>query len=126
MPEVRMICNLLDIAGKTYELEKAGSLYSSQGQKEYAMLNPSRCQPLVVYNKTHICADPATLAKYLCTVMKLYKLYPKDGAEKIQIDAMLEVVYLQFKRTTDRLIKLHIQKKARELEKMKALGTQQK
>ena len=42
----------------------------------------------------------------------MYPLASKSQEARQKIDMILEVVFLHFKRTTDRLVKIYIQKKA--------------
>ena len=74
--------------------------------------NPARTMPLVLINETKILADPATLAKHICRHYKMEQLYPLAAnmdLERQKIDQILEVVFLHFKRASDRLCKLSIQ-----------------
>lgn len=65
-PEMRLICNILDITGRQYRLESIGDPFSDKGIKDEAAFNTARVMPLVIINETKILADPATLAKHIC------------------------------------------------------------
>ena len=65
-PEMRTICNILDMANRSYKVEPACDIFSEAGQKEVALYNPAKVNPLVVINGTKILADPATLIKHIC------------------------------------------------------------
>ena len=45
-PEMRAICNLMDLSGRNYQTE-AFNILSAQGQKTYKQLNLSMSMPLV-------------------------------------------------------------------------------
>ena len=60
------MCNLLDTAKKTYNVEPVCDIFSEAGQKEVALYNPAKVNPLIVINGTKILADPTTLIKHIC------------------------------------------------------------
>ena len=114
-PEMRLICNIFDTVSRPYRVESAGDIFTAVGQKDEAAFNPARVQPIVVINDTKILADPVTLVKHVCRNFSLEQMYPlasKSQEARQKIDMILEVVFLHFKRTTDRLVKIYIQKKA--------------
>ena len=93
--------------------------------------NPSQSQPVVIIDKMNLLADPITLGKYICRAYQMQELYPmsdeEEEAETRQtIDHLLEVNQVQFKRTTERLTKLEIQKRTRAVGKLPALNEAKK
>ena len=108
-PEMRMICNLFDLTKRQYSVTEC-DVFTAEGQKQYELVNAARSMPLVIVNKTNLMADPPTLAKYLCQYYSMESLYPSQSQsiERLRIDTMLEVVYLQFRKATDRLTKFEI------------------
>lgn len=114
-PEMRMICNLFDLSGRNYKVEQVGEIFTESGLKEETAFNPARTMPLVLINETKILADPATLAKHICRHYNMEQLYPLAAnmdRERQKIDQILEVVFLHFKRASDRLCKLSIQERS--------------
>ena len=49
-PEMRTVCGILDVGKRTYRVEKT-DIFTEKGQKEEAMGNPARVQPLVIINE---------------------------------------------------------------------------
>ena len=110
-----MICNLFDIANRSYKVDSVGDIFTEQGQRDELSSNPSRAMPQVIMNGTKILADPATLVKHICRSFKMEQLYPLSAnmdEERQKIDQMLEVCYLHFKINSDRLVKLTIRSRA--------------
>ena len=108
---MRAVCNILDTAQRSYRVESAGDIFSEGGQRDEASFNPSRAMPLVVINETKILADPATLIRHICRHFGMEQLYPLSAnmqEERQKIDQILEVAYLHFKLSADRLVKLTI------------------
>ena len=126
LPEVRTVCNLLDLAGKSYIEDNSFDVFTETGQKEFAAFNPAQSQPVVIIEKTNLLADPSTLCKYICRKYSLNDFYPlgddeDDVINRQTIDRILEVNQVQFKRTCERLTKLAFQKKCRAVGKMPEL-----
>ena len=108
-PEVRLVCNMFDTVGRKYRVEQAGDILTEAGQRDEASFNPSRAVPIVVVNDVKILADPCTLVKHLCRQFQFEQLYPVlQEAERLKIDKILDVCFLHFKRTSDRIVKLTI------------------
>ena len=89
--------------------------------------NPSQSQPVVIIDKMNLLADPITLGKYICRAYQMQELYPMSDEEeetetRQTIDHLLEVNQVQFKRTTERLTKLEIQKRTRAVGKLTELN----
>jgi len=110
-PEMRLVCNIFDTAHRNYRVESAGDIFTEAGQKDEASFNPSRAMPIVVVNDMKILADPCTLVKHLCrnfNMEQLYPIAPNASADREKIDQILEVCFLHFKRSSDRLVKMVI------------------
>ena len=75
-PEMRVVCNIFDIAKRAYRVESSGDIMTEAGQKDEAAFNPSGAKPLVVINDTKILADPATLIRHICRHFGMEQLYP--------------------------------------------------
>ena len=104
------MCNLLDLGNRKYTIEEV-DLFSQSGQKTFKSLNPSQSMPMIKIKDQILMADPVSLIKYLCKFYSMDGLYP-DGDESDKIDQVLEVVFLQFRTTTERLTKLKLMKRA--------------
>ena len=110
-----MIVNLFDVAHRNYKIDSVGDIFTEQGQRDELSSNPSRAMPQVIIHGTKILADPATLVKYISRTFKMEQLYPLSTnmeEERQKIDQMLEVCYLHFKVSSDRLVKLTIRSRA--------------
>ena len=71
--------------------------------------------PIVIINDMKILADPATLARHICRHFQMEQLYPLSGnmeEERLKIDQILDVCFLHFKRSSDRIVKLMVQERA--------------
>ena len=75
-PEMRVVCNIFDLAKKPYRVESAGDILTESGQKDELAFNPSRAMPVVVINDMKILADPATLIRHICRHFRMEALYP--------------------------------------------------
>ena len=114
-PEMRTICNIFDIANRAYKVDSVGDIFTEQGQKDELASNPARAMPIVVINSAKILADPCTLVKHICRHFSMEQLYPLSAnmeEERQKIDQILEVCFLHFKLSSDRLVKLTIQSRA--------------
>ena len=128
-PEMRMICNLLDIGNRAYKVDSVGDIFTEQGQRDELSGNPSRAMPQVLINGTKILADPATLVRHICRSFQMEQLYPLSAnmdEEREKIDQILEVCFLHFKLSSDRLVKLTIRSRAHEAGKLMNITVEQK
>lgn len=112
-PEMRTVCALLDLNEIQYQSETI-DIFTESGRKDYLGFNPSEQMPTIIEGFQTIVADPPHLYKYLCKTKPIdEKFYPTKDMHKDKkkmIDQILEWIQWMFKRNTNRLTKLKMEK----------------
>ena len=110
---MRTVCALLDLNDISYMCETY-DIFTETGRKDYLGLNPAEQFPTIIEGYQTILADPPHLYKYLCKTKQIdEKFYPHKDMNKDKkrmIDQILEWIQCMFKRNTNRLIKLKLEK----------------
>ena len=115
-PGMRAMINIFDLANRNYTVDEC-DVHTLLGMKDYKLNNATQQIPYVTIKDQVIMADTNSLIKYICIYYSMDKLYPQNTHQK-KVDQIMEVVALQFRVTTDRLMKFAIMERAIELDKM--------
>ena len=112
-PEMRTVCALLDLNQVSYTAEQV-DIFSDSGRRDYAGLNPADQMPTIIDGLWTMLGDPPHLYKYLCKTKEIEeKFYPSKDMNKDKkkvIDQILEWIQTVFKRCSNRLTKLTLDK----------------